>query len=293
MIRSPTFVVISAIRSAAADRITPPRSLGAGNNTVEVSDPRRSLNVKASAIPYGQRTLSGLLGPGARAFGGIERRVRPIWREVTEGEPRWPVSIALAAAIVLQLLLPDRLSVYPRWMVAGLEGALLLGLIRADTRRIETYSPNLRVATVALILAISLVNAWSAVRLIRGLMNKTEPARAAKLLRTGGSIWLTSVIVFALWCWELDRGGPAARSHAVDDYPDFLFPQTAQPEVAPPGWEAGFIDYFYLSFTNASAFSPTDVLPLSRWAKLTMLVPCVVSLVTVVLVVARAVNILG
>ena len=237
--------------------------------------------------------LERLLGPGARAVGGIERRVRPIWREVTEGESRWPVSFALVLAIVLQFLLPDRLSVHPRWMVASLEGAVLVGVIIANPHRIEKHSPNLRIATLALIGAISLVNGWSAVRLIRGLINKTEPAKAAELLRTGGSIWLTNVIVFALWYWMLDRGGPAARSQAEVDYPDFLFPQMQQPEVAPPGWEAGFIDYFYLSFTNASAFSPTDVLPLSRWAKLTMLLQSVVSLVTVVLVVARAVNILG
>jgi uncharacterized membrane protein len=259
---------------------------------VDVSDPPERPE-REGVTDSLRNELERLLGPGARAFGGIERRMRPIWREVTEGEPRWPVSIALVVAIVLQLFLPDRLSVHPRWILASLEGALLVGLIIANPRRIEKQSPNLRIASLALIGAVSLVNGWSAVRLIRGLISKTEPAKAAELLRTGGSIWLTNVIVFALWYWELDRGGPAARSQAENLYPDFLFPQMQQPEVAPPGWAAGFIDYFYLSFTNASAFSPTDVLPLSRWAKLTKLLQSVVSLATVVLVVARAVNILG
>ena len=100
------------------------------------------------------------------------------------------------------------------------------------------------------------------------------------------------MIVFALCYWEADRGGAAARARGESDYPDFLFPQMQAPELTPQGWEPNFIDYLYTSFTNATAFSPTDVMPLSRWAKLMMLVQSLVSLVTVALVIARAVNIL-
>ena len=103
---------------------------------------------------------------------------------------------------------------------------------------------------------------------------------------------LHNVVVFALWYWELDRGGPVARAQATSQYPDFVFPQMLTPELAPTHWESAFVDYLYLSFTNATAFSPTDVLPLSRWAKLTMMVQSAVSLATVALVIARAVNIL-
>jgi len=117
-------------------------------------------------------------------------------------------------------------------------------------------------------------------------------ADAAPLLLLGGAIWLTNVIVFALWYWEFDRGGPVARAHAHRDHPDFLFPQMQAPEFATDDWEPGFADYFYLSFTNATAFSPTDVLPMTAWTKMTMLVQSVVSLTTVALVIARAVNIL-
>jgi len=113
------------------------------------------------------------------------------------------------------------------------------------------------------------------------------------LLLTGGAIWLTNVIAFGVWYWELDRGGPAARAHATRQHPDFLFAQMQTPELAPDDWEPAFVDYLYVSFTNAAAFSPTDVLPLSRWAKLTMLVQSAVSLSTVALVVARAVNTLA
>ncbi|MGZ4758401.1 MAG: hypothetical protein ACXV95_04995, partial [Acidimicrobiales bacterium] len=120
----------------------------------------------------------------------------------------------------------------------------------------------------------------------------TQSRDAASLLLTGSAIWVTNVIVFALWYWDLDRGGPVARAHALHEHPDFVFPQMQAPELAKRDWEPAFADYFYLSFTNATAFSPTDVMPFSRWAKMTMLVQSAVSLVTVALVIARAVNIL-
>ena len=104
---------------------------------------------------------------------------------------------------------------------------------------------------------------------------------------------LTNVIVFALWFWEGDRGGPAARADADKPHPDFLFPQMQSPELASRDWEPTFLDYFYVAFTNATAFSPTDTMPLSAWAKLLMLTESVISLVTVLLVVARAVNVIG
>ena len=106
------------------------------------------------------------------------------------------------------------------------------------------------------------------------------------------AIWFTNVIAFALWYWQFDRGGPAARAHARRTLPDFLFVQMQTPDFAPPDWEPGFVDYLYLSFTNATAFSPTDTMPLSRWAKRPCSSSQLVSLVTVALVIARAVNIL-
>ena len=125
-----------------------------------------------------------------------------------------------------------------------------------------------------------------------GLVQGTEGGTPAPLLVSGGTIWLTNVIVFGLWYWEFDRGGPVARAHATKHYPDFLFAQMTSPDLASPDWEPQFGDYLYLSFTNATAFSPTDVLPLSRWAKGAMALQAGVSIVTVALVIARAVNIL-
>jgi len=155
------------------------------------------------------------------------------------------------------------------------------------------YVPILIALVLTLIALISLANAWSAGRLIWEIVNRTgSTSDATTLLVTGGAIWVTNVIAFALWYWEFDRGGPVARALAIKPYPDFEFPQMTSPELAPPSWEPMFADYFYLSFTNATAFSPTDVMPLSRWAKMLMLVQSAVSLLLAALVIARAVNIL-
>ncbi|WP_079138783.1 alpha/beta fold hydrolase [Actinacidiphila rubida] len=126
-----------------------------------------------------------------------------------------------------------------------------------------------------------------------GLVRGTEGSAAGPLLLRGGAIWLINVVIFALAYWELDRGGPAARAAGERDVPDFLFVQMQSPDLAPPHWEPVFFDYLYLSFTNSTAFSPTDVMPSSLWAKALMMGQSAVSLLTVVLVVARAVNILG
>ncbi|MFD5636003.1 hypothetical protein ACFWJM_17970 [Streptomyces sp. NPDC127077] len=221
-----------------------------------------------------------------------EREVAPAWRRVTHGEPRWAVTAAILAAVILQLKLPERLTLLPFGVLPALEVVLLMGLVAANPRRVEPRNKRLRSLGLALIGLISLANGWAAAELVRGLVHGDEGANAAKLLLTGGNIWLTNVIVFALWYWELDRGGPANRMMCHRQYADFLFVQMQSPESAPPDWEPAFLDYLYLSFTNSAAFSPTDVMPLSRWAKMLMMLQSTVSLVTVVLVVARAVNIL-
>ncbi|MGW2689418.1 hypothetical protein ACWC6I_40450 [Streptomyces sp. NPDC001414] len=221
-----------------------------------------------------------------------ERQVVPAWRRVTRGEPRWAVTAVILVAVALQLMLPHRLALQPYWALPALELALLAGLIAGNPRRVEPRTRWLRLLGLALMGVISLANGWAAVRLVAGLVDGTEGAEAGPLLLTGGGIWLTNVIVFALWYWEWDRGGPMARVRGHHQYADFLFVQMQSPETAPPDWEPAFLDYLYLSFTNSTAFSPTDVMPLSRWAKMLMMLQSSVSLVTVVLVVARAVNIL-
>ena len=233
-----------------------------------------------------------LLDPSRYVVRAFEGQVVPAWRRVTHGEPRLPVSVAILVAISLQASLPARIANRPPWLLPSLSALLLVGIVIANPRRINRRSPALRAATLLLVGVMSVANMASGARLIIDLLNGHGIRSPGKLLLVGGAVWLTNVIVFALWYWEFDRGGPVARALASRPYPDFLFPQMTSPELAPPHWEAGFVDYLYTSFTNATAFSPTDVMPLSRWAKLTMLVQSAISLVIAALVIARAVNIL-
>jgi len=237
--------------------------------------------------------LERLVGPAGRAAPDGAQKAIPAWKRVTPGEPRWQVAIATAVAIALQFPLPGRLVLLrPDWLLPVLQALLFAGLVVVSPRRINRESRAIRALSLTLAGVLSLANAWSAGRLVAGLAHGTEGTAAGPLLVSGGAIWLTNVIVFALWYWEFDRAGPVARANATRRYPDFQFAQMANPELAPPHWEPAFGDYLYLSFTNAAAFSPTDVMPLSRWAKTAMLLQSAVSIVTVVLVIARAVNIL-
>jgi uncharacterized membrane protein len=214
------------------------------------------------------------------------------WRSVTGEEPRVQVTIAVLTAIGLMLALPQRVANHPRWVLPGLAVLLLIGVFVAKSARLERRSRVLRIASLSLIAVMSLSNSASAARLILDLVRAEGIRDPTQLLLTGGAIWLTNVIVFGLWYWEFDRGGPVERAAGTRPYPDFVFPQMTNPELAPPEWEPGFVDYLYVSFTNAMAFSPTDVMPMTRWAKLTMLTQSLISVITLVLVIARAVNIL-
>ncbi len=220
-------------------------------------------------------------------------RQLPAWRRPTEGEPRWPVALVTATAVALQIAVPDRLVlVHPVWVLPMLQALLLLVLMLSNPHRINQQSRVRRTLGLILAALLSLANGWSVAALAVGIVHGTLGKTAGPLLITGSAIWLTNVVAFGLWYWELDRGGPAARALALRPYPDFQFVQMVSPEMAPPDWEPTFADYLYLAFTNAAAFSPTDVMPLSRWAKMAMTIQSVISIITVALVVARAVNIL-
>jgi len=219
-------------------------------------------------------------------------RLLPAWRRVTEGEHRLPVTVTVIAMIGLQSVVPERLSLRHWWTLPLIEVVMLAALIASNPRRIVRANRWLRGLSLALIATASLANGWSASNLVLGLVQGTEGEDAGPLLAVGGNVWLTNVIIFGLWYWDLDRGGPVARAQAVRITPDFLFPQMATPGIAAPDWEPQFIDYLYLAYTNATAFSPTDTLPLSRWSKLAMMLQSAISLATAALVIARAVNIL-
>ena len=243
-----------------------------------------------SAMKVRLARLELLCGFGHTDAGRVDYHL-PAWLRPTQGERRLPVTIALTIIVTLQLKLPDYLSFQPRFLLPSLELLLFAVLTVANPRRINRETPLVRIAGLLLVLTASLGTAWSAFTLVQRLATGHGGTNAMRLLVEGGMIWLTNVIVFALWYWEFDRGGPAARANARKKHPDFLFTQMTTPELVNRDWEPGIVDYVYLSFTNATAFSPTDTLPMTPWAKLTMMFQSAISLVTVALVVARAVNI--
>jgi len=215
----------------------------------------------------------------------------PAWLRPTRGEHRLPVTVALLLLVVLQLRIRADLAVHPRYLLPALELGLFAALSVGNPTRINRESMLLRMGGLVLLGAAGAGTAWSAGRLVYLLATGHGGNNAVPLLVNGGMVWLMNIIVFAVVYWDFDRGGPAARAHARVTRPDFLFSQMTVPELSSRDWEPTFVDYLYVSFTNATAFSPTDTLPLSRWAKLTMMAQSAISLVTVALVVARAVNI--
>ena len=220
------------------------------------------------------------------------RRDLPAWRRRTRGEHRWASALAVAVVIALQMLLPARTVPQIRYVLGALEIALLVALLVVNPFRVDRESSVIRGVSLALVGLVVLSNGWSAVLLVTYLVRGQETG-PGQLLTAGAGIWVTNVLAFALVYWEQDRGGPAARAAGEREHPDLLFPQMQSPEVAAPDWEPEFADYLYLSFTNSTAFSPTDVLPLTRRIKLVMMVQSAVALVVVLLVVARAVNVLN
>jgi uncharacterized membrane protein len=207
-------------------------------------------------------------------------------------EPFWQAQLAVLFALLLYLALPGRLTLGPRWLLPLFEGVLLLGLVISTPYRHHSQSPAHRRLSIGLIALVTAAN-FTALGLLVHLLLERNTAAGRDLIIAAGQIWLTNVAVFALWYWEVDRGGPHIRTKSESQTPDFLFPQMTVPELPLGDWRPGFLDYLYVAFTNASAFSPTDAMPLSVRVKSLMLVEAIASFLTVGLIAARAVNILG
>lgn len=196
----------------------------------------------------------------------------------------------MAAAIILQLALPDPFVFGVRWLIPGLE-ALLMVLLAAITPRQKVFQSIKRRINVVLLVAVTGAgNLYALSRVANNLLQQGRIDDGRALILTAINIYLTNIIIFTLLYWEMDAGGPGHRRAADDTEHDFLFPQSQI--AALKTWHPTFIDYLYVSSTNATAFSPTDTMPLSRRAKMLMLLQAIISLVVVALVAARAVNIL-
>ncbi|MEU9163549.1 hypothetical protein AB0D29_25195 [Streptomyces sp. NPDC048424] len=204
------------------------------------------------------------------------------------------MAAAVIASAVLTLLLPDDLRLGPRWALPLAEALLLVALISGDPGRISRRSTVLRSVAIALVGVLVVSAIWSTVQLIDDLIHGGHETNSANaLLLAGGSVWASTVLAFSLLYFELDSGGPAARAHHMPPTPALAFPQQLSPELNAPHWRPHYIDYLYLGFTNSTALSPTDVMPLAPWAKSVMTVQSILSLMILGLVVARAVNVLA
>jgi uncharacterized membrane protein len=216
---------------------------------------------------------------------------------VTDSEPRWPSVLAVLAAIGLYLSAPETMmpgagaATALKVAVPAAELALLIPLVVTTPHRHAAESRTRRSVAICLTGVLSTANMLALGFLVQHLVHGN--VGGGQLLRAAGQIWGTNVIAFARWYWELDAGRPPARLADSDAPRDFAFPQMTDSRLARPGWQPRFVDYLYLSFTNASAFSPADTLPLTAKAKLLMLLQSSISIVTLILVAAHAVNMLG
>jgi uncharacterized membrane protein len=205
-------------------------------------------------------------------------------------EPRWPASLALFTCVILYVVLPSRLVIGPRWLIPVL---IILALIPLSARRHRhpDESPRVRQLTLALIGLVTVANVTSMVLLVRRLLD-TSVSQGRALIYSAVAVWLTNVIVYGVWFWEIDRGGPTRRAADAVDVYDLQFPQMENPQWAPAQWRPKFTDYLYTSFANGTSFAPADAMPLTRRMKTFFATESVVSLVTIAVVAARAVNIL-
>jgi hypothetical protein len=202
-------------------------------------------------------------------------------------EPRWPVWLALLAVCGLYLALPEDLTLGPTWLLPILVAIVLAPTIVTHWQGRKQLN---RILGLSLITLITAALTWSMGALIFSLPAHRQSATG--LLRSASSLWASNILVFAVWYWKLDAGGPHARdARGAHVEGSFLFPQMTLRHDGKP-WRPGFVDYLFLAFNTSTAFSPTDVPPITRWAKLLMMSQSIISLGAIVVLAGRAVNML-
>jgi hypothetical protein len=225
--------------------------------------------------------------------GALTRSERTLERRLSEADALWPPQLAVAVAIALNLAVASKITPGPNWLLPASE-AVLLGVLVATTERRARKATEGRRRRIALVTVgfVTVVNAALTIRLVDYLLDGGN-AGGRPLIGSGIVLLATSVLLFAVWYWELDAGGPAERSSSDDTLQDFHFPQMDIQTFVARNWRPGFGDYLYMSLTNATAFSPTDTMPVTHRAKAIMAFQSVTALGTILLIVARAVNILA
>jgi hypothetical protein len=209
-------------------------------------------------------------------------------------ERRWPIALAILAALSLLVAMPGRIKLFPSWVpfaaaIVVLGSMTAAGLTRARPRWLLLE----RRITLLFVVCVGASMLATLAFLIRAMVFRPGELSGLQLLTSSIAVWVTNVLIFSLLYWQVDRGGPGARGGCASARPDWLFPQVGAPESAPPGWRPTFVDYLFLGYSTATAFSATDVAPMTSRAKMLMMLESAISLVTLVLVASRAINILG
>lgn len=201
-------------------------------------------------------------------------------------EPRWPAALAVCATALLYWSLPEQLTPGPTWITVA--AVLLILALSIVSHRIGRHDWN-RAFSFVLLVLLTGANIWSLVMLVAQLPSKG--ASPIELLRSAAALWFSNILVFACWYWRIDAGGPHRRE-LRNSHEDgaFLFPQMTLNDRG--GWKPGFVDYLFLAFNTSTAFSPTDVPVLEPLAKLLMMVQSCISLGTIAILAARAINVL-
>ena len=209
-------------------------------------------------------------------------------------EPRWPVVLAILAAILMVVLLPERVVLFPAWFpyVMGIVLIFPMAVVGVSVEKTR-WLPVERMIMLLFLVAMGLGTLANLANLISTMVDRSGQLSGLQLLASSIVVWVSNVLIFSLLYWRIDRGGPEARANHTGGRPDWLFPQAGVPEDAPPDWRPTFVDYLFLGFSTAVAFSPTDALPLTSRAKMLMMLESTISLTTIVVVASRAINILG
>jgi hypothetical protein len=211
-------------------------------------------------------------------------------------EPRWPVALAVLASAVLLGMLPNRIRIFPQGLswILGLMAALPIVAVALDGARKPYWLRVERAAILVLFVVAAPAMVVNLANVVTVMVERPADISGIELLSSSIGVWITNVIIFALLYWQIDRGGPERRLDHAGTMPDWLFPQESAPrEDVSPDWRPTFIDYLYLAYSTATAFSTTDAMPLTPRAKLLMMLESAFSLMTVVVVASRAINILG
>jgi hypothetical protein len=209
-------------------------------------------------------------------------------------EPRWPVALSIIIVIFLLVILPERIRLFPIWFpyVAGIIVLLpMVGITISSAK--SKWLVTERIITRLFFVFVCGWNLAGLKNLISAMVHRPEDVTGIQLLTSSTAIWVTNVLLFSLLYWQIDRGGPEARVNNIRYNHDWLFPQADIPEEIPSDWCPQFIDYLSLGYSTATAFSPTDTLPLTPRAKLLMIFESTISLMTMIFVISRAINILG